>query len=116
MMRAVKKLYLLILCCCLSTAYGQDRTLRFFDLQTRLPIADVHVTSSHRIFVSDSSGTVQVPANAAIIEVSHVQYEPRTIDLKTVASTAFLSDRTTEPTARNTPQYNTGKPTTHPRT
>ncbi len=81
-MRAVKKLYLLILCCCLSTAYGQDRTLRFFDLQTRLPIADVHVTSSHRIFVSDSSGTVQVPANAAIIEVSHVQYEPRTIDLK----------------------------------
>ena len=40
-MRAVKKLYLLILCCCLSTAYGQDRTLRFFDLQTRLPIADV---------------------------------------------------------------------------
>ena len=82
------------LMCCFAalsvTVYGQRR-LVVVDVETRVPIRGVNVTSSaHLADTTDWMGFVTVPDTCHTLSFSHVKYESRLLNLSEVKDTVFL--------------------------
>lgn len=72
------------------TASGQ-RLLVVVDVETRVPIRGVNVTSSaHRADTTDYQGMISVPDSCRTLSLTHVKYESRLLNLDEVKDTIFL--------------------------
>ena len=72
------------------TASGQ-RHLVVVDVETRVPIRGVNVTSSaHRADTTDYQGMISVPDSCRTLSLTHVKYESRLLNLDEVKDTIFL--------------------------
>lgn len=71
-------------------ARGQRR-LTVVDVETRVPIRGVNVTSrTQRADTTDWQGMITVPDSCRTLSFSHVKYESRILNLSEVKDTVFL--------------------------
>jgi len=71
-------------------ARGQRR-LTVVDVETRVPIRGVNVTSrTQRADTTDWQGMITVPDSCKTLSFSHVKYESRILNLSEVKDTVFL--------------------------
>jgi len=71
-------------------AYGQ-RSLVVVDVETRMPIRGVNVTSStFRADTTNWQGIISVPDSCRTLSLTHVNYESRILNLAEVKDTIFL--------------------------
>ena len=84
----------LLLACALvvwSVAALGQRRLVVVDVETRVPIRGVNVTSrTQRADTTDWQGVIIVPDTCRTLSFSHVKYESRILNLNEVRDTVFL--------------------------
>lgn len=77
----------LLLC---GTGLMAQRRLVVVDVETLEPVAGANVVGKYGNYITDSLGLVSVSDSSKTLTFSHVNYDPRIINLKEVRDTVFL--------------------------
>ena len=67
-----------------------QRRLVAVDVETRVPVAGANVTSSGGKATTDSLGFFCIPDTSRTISITHVNYEPRIVNVEELRDTLFL--------------------------
>ena len=87
----MRRLLLTSLLGALCVALHAQRRLTVVDVETRVPIRGVNVTSrTQRADTTDWQGVIIVPDTCRTLSFSHVKYESRILNLSEVRDTVFL--------------------------
>ena len=87
----MRRLLLTSLLVALCVALHAQRRLTVVDVETRVPIRGVNVTSrTQRADTTDWQGVIIVPDTCRTLSFSHVKYESRILNLSEVKDTVFL--------------------------
>ena len=87
----MRRLLLTSLLVALCVALHAQRRLTVVDVETRVPIRGVNVTSrTQRADTTDWQGVIIVPNTCRTLSFSHVKYESRILNLSEVKDTVFL--------------------------
>lgn len=87
----MRRLLLTNLLVALCVALHAQRRLTVVDVETRVPIRGVNVTSrTQRADTTDWQGVIVVPDTCRTLSFSHVKYESRILNLSEVKDTVFL--------------------------
>lgn len=87
----MRRLLLTSLLVALCVALHAQRRLTVVDVETRVPIRGVNVTSrTQRADTTDWQGIIIVPDTCRTLSFSHVKYESRILNLSEVRDTVFL--------------------------
>lgn len=87
----MRRLLLTNLLVALCVALHAQRRLTVVDVETRVPIRGVNVTSrTQRADTTDWQGVIIVPDTCRTLSFSHVKYESRILNLSEVKDTVFL--------------------------
>lgn len=87
----MRRLLLASLLVALCVALHAQRRLTVVDVETRVPIRGVNVTSrTQRADTTDWQGVIIVPDTCRTLSFSHVKYESRILNLSEVKDTVFL--------------------------
>jgi len=87
----MRRLLLTSLLVALCVALHAQRRLTVVDVETRVPIRGVNVTSrTQRADTTDWQGVIIVPDTCRTLSFSHVKYESRILNLSEVRDTVFL--------------------------
>jgi hypothetical protein len=87
----MRRLLLTSLLVALCVALHAQRRLTVVDVETRVPIRGVNVTSrTQRADTTDWQGVIIVPDTCRTLSCSHVKYESRILNLSEVKDTVFL--------------------------
>ena len=87
----MRRLLLTSLLVALCVAIHAQRRLTVVDVETRVPIRGVNVTSrTQRADTTDWQGVIIVPDTCRTLSFSHVKYESRILNLSEVKDTVFL--------------------------
>lgn len=83
---------LFVWCVALSAVtVSAQRRLVVVDVETRVPIRGVNVTSSaHRADTTNYQGLIYVPDSCRTLSLTHVNYESRILNIDEVTDTIFL--------------------------
>lgn len=88
-MKMMRRMLLLLLMAVATQAFAQRR-LVVVDVETLIPVAGANVVSKDGNTTTDSLGYVCVSDSCRSLAFSHVNYEPRMINLTEVRDTVFL--------------------------
>ena len=87
----MRRLLLTSLLVASGVALHAQRRLTVVDVETRVPIRGVNVTSrTQRADTTDWQGVIIVPDTCRTLSFSHVKYESRILNLSEVKDTVFL--------------------------
>lgn len=87
----MRRLLLTSLLVASGVALHAQRRLTVVDVETRVPIRGVNVTSrTQRADTTDWQGVIIVPDTCRTLSFSHVKYESRILNLSEVRDTVFL--------------------------
>ena len=87
----MRRLLLTSLLVALCVALHAQRRLTVVDVETRVPIRGVNVTSrTQRADTTDWQGVIIVPDTCRTLSFSHVKYESRILNVEEVTDTIFL--------------------------
>jgi len=87
----MRRLLLTSLLVALCVTLHAQRRLTVVDVETRVPIRGVNVTSrTQRADTTDWQGVIIVPDTCRTLSFSHVKYESRILNLSEVKDTVFL--------------------------
>ena len=78
---------LLMLCCQQAVA---QRRLTVVDVETLLPVGGVNVIAKGLTAQTDSTGVISLPDSCRTLSFTHVNYEPRLINVEELRDTVFL--------------------------
>ena len=67
-----------------------QRQLRVVDIETLISVVGANVVSKDGVATTDSLGKVNVSDSCRTVSFSHVNYEPRIINLKEVGDTIYM--------------------------
>ena len=67
-----------------------QRQLWVVDIETLIPVVGANVVSKDGVATTDSLGKVNVSDSCRTVSFSHVNYEPRIINLKEVGDTIYM--------------------------
>lgn len=88
-MKMMRHMFLLLFMAVVTQAFAQRR-LVVVDVETLIPVAGANVVSKDGNTTTDSLGYVSVSDSCRSLAFSHVNYEPRMINLTEVRDTVFL--------------------------
>lgn len=88
-MKTMRRTLLLFLVAAVTQAFAQRR-LVVVDVETLIPVTGANVVSSGGNTTTDSLGYFSVSDSCRTLAFSHVNYEPRIINLNEVRDTVFL--------------------------
>ena len=88
-MKIFRSLLLLLITAVVSQAFAQRR-LVVVDVETLIPVAGANVVSKDGNTTTDSLGYFSVSDSCRSLAFSHVNYEPRMINLTEVRDTVYL--------------------------
>ena len=88
-MKIIRSLLLLLITAVVSQAFAQRR-LVVVDVETLIPVAGANVVSKDGNTTTDSLGYFSVSDSCRSLAFSHVNYEPRMINLTEVRDTVYL--------------------------
>ena len=88
-MKMMRRTFLLFLVAAATQAFAQRR-LVVVDVETLIPVAGANVVSKDGTTTTDSLGYFSVSDSCRSLAFSHVNYEPRMINLTEVRDTVYL--------------------------
>ena len=88
-MKTMRRIFLLLLMAVVAQAFAQRRLVAV-DVETLIPVTGANVMSSDGNTTTDSLGYFSVSDSCRTLAFSHVNYEPRIINIKEVRDTVFL--------------------------
>ena len=88
-MKMMRRMLLLLFLAAVTQAFAQRR-LVVVDIETLIPVAGANVVSKDGNTTTDSLGYFSVSDSCRSLAFSHVNYEPRMINLTEVRDTVFL--------------------------
>jgi len=88
-MKTMRRIFLLLLMAVVAQAFAQRRLVAV-DVETLIPVTGANVVSSDGNTTTDSLGYFSVSDSCRTLAFSHVNYEPRIINIKEVRDTVFL--------------------------
>ena len=88
-MKMMRRLFLMLFVAVATQAFAQRR-LVVVDVETLIPVVGANVVSKEGTTTTDSLGCFTVSDSCRSLAFSHVNYEPRMINLTEVRDTVFL--------------------------
>ena len=88
-MKTMRRIFLLLLMAVVAQAFAQRRLVAV-DVETLIPVTGANVVSSDGNTTTDSLGYFSVSDSCRTLAFSHVNYEPRIININEVRDTVFL--------------------------
>lgn len=88
-MKMMRRMLLLLLVAVVSQAFAQRR-LVVVDIETLIPVTGANVVTSAGNTTTDSLGYFSVSDSCRTMAFSHVNYEPRILNLKEVRDTVYM--------------------------